>query len=361
MSLALLQISTFRNLTRVELELSPHFNLFYGQNGAGKTGLLEAIYFLVYGRSFRTNVLSNVIQNAADACLVFARSYPDDSGVHVSVGVERMRAGNSVKHLNGEVLRRRTELARLLPLQLLDVHGYFLLEGGPKYRRKYLDWGVFHVEPLFYSCWQRVKRALEQRNALLKRQASMEQCVVWDQEIFNAGVEIDRFRVDYIANLQPIFTELTSTLLEGVEIVLQYLPGWSATTSLLEQLQQRFLSDQRTGFTSIGPHKADLKFSINDVPAQDRLSRGQQKLLVAALQLAQGVLLRELTGRSCLYLIDDLPSELDTAKRNLVYKLLQRIDAQTFVTCIHKNDMNMPSAAVPSSRFHVKQGALESI
>lgn len=361
MSLALLQISAFRNLTRVELELNPHFNLFYGQNGAGKTGLLEAVYFLIYGRSFRTNVLLNVIQNAADACLIFARSYPDDSGVYISVGVERKRVGSSVTHLNGEALKRRTELARLVPLQLLDVHGYLLLEGGPRYRRKYLDWGVFHVEPLFYPYWQKARRAIEQRNALLKRQSSAEQCVVWDEELSNAGIEIDRFRVSYIASLQPIFAELTTMLLEGVDISLQYFPGWSAANLLFEQLQQRFVSDQRIGFTSVGPHKADLKFSINDVPAQDRLSRGQQKLLIMALQLAQGMLLHKITGRSCLYLIDDLPSELDTTKRELVYQLLQRINAQTFITGIHKSDMILPSATVASSRFHVEQGAIASI
>lgn len=359
MKIARFEVSSFRNLSSVQLDLGSGINLFYGDNGAGKTSLLEAIYFLGMGRSFRSRLLRYIISHDYDNFTLFARVQNEEDGF-VPVGVERTRSGVTRLRIAENDVSMQSELVRLLPLQLIDTKSYRLLDAGPKYRRQFIDWGVFHVEHTFLSHWQKMQRALKQRNAILKQKLDSKQLVLWDQEFVAASIVLHKFREQYIAELSPVLSELAGVLLAISNIVVEYCPGWDVARDLQEQLVEQLSHDLRFGFTGLGPQKADLLFKIGSVPVQEVLSRGQQKLLFYALQLAQGLLLYRRTGKSCIYLIDDLPSELDKTHRQQIATVLSSINAQACITGIEQAGLSDLLDDGNLQMFHVKQGAITS-
>src|SRR5690606_22461163 len=204
MSLVRLSVTGVRNLSAVTLAPSPRINLLYGDNGSGKTSLLEAIHLLGLARSFRSTRLSPVIQHEQQSCTVFGQ-LDALAGAH-QLGVSRDRDGEMQIRIDGQNARSAAQLAEALPLQLINPDSFRLLEGAPKVRRQFLDWGVFHVEPRFLPAWQRLQTALRQRNSWLRRGTldSASQAA-WDRELSLASEEIDGYRRAYIQLLKPVF------------------------------------------------------------------------------------------------------------------------------------------------------------
>jgi DNA replication and repair protein RecF len=339
------------------LDLNDGINILYGDNGSGKTSFLEAIYFLSMGRSFRSQLLRYIITYNSDQFVIFAR-IKDEKDAVIPIGIERARNGYSHTRIDGENINTQIQFTKLLPLQLINTNSYHLLESGPKYRRQFIDWGVFHVEHSFLACWQRMRRALKQRNAVLKQGAKKEQIQLWDKELVAAGVILHELRDSYISNLIPLITELFRKLLYKTELSLEYYPGWDTSKSLQKMLAENLDQDLKFKYTTVGPQKADLRLRINSLPAQDVLSRGQQKLLIFALRLAQGLLLYKQTGKNCVYLIDDLASELDVERRRHVLNILKNINAQTFITGINRADLEDLLYEQNTLMFHVKHGEI---
>ncbi|MCK4607855.1 MAG: DNA replication/repair protein RecF, partial [Gammaproteobacteria bacterium] len=277
MYLAEIEISNFRNLQHLKLELGPGFNVLYGDNGAGKTSFLEAIYYLALGRSFRSHISRYIIQYEEQQLIVFARVV-DEDGATIPLGISRTRKGESELRVAGEAVNTQAQLAHLLPLQLINSSSYQLLEAGPKQRRQFIDWGMFHVEHSFLSCWQRAQRTLKQRNAILKQgdYVARAQIQVWDQELVAASQILHDLRSKYVIELIPIVQQLIETLLERTDVTLEYYPGWDISRPLGELLQEHLARDLKLGYTTIGPQKADLRIRIRSLPVQDVLSRGQQ-------------------------------------------------------------------------------------
>lgn len=350
------EITNFRNLSAVKLELNPEFNIFYGNNGSGKTSLLEALYYLGMGRSFRSPLVSRIISYDQDHFVVFGL-IEDKQNSKIPIGIERNQDGSGKMRIAGQEVTTRAQLAEALPLQLINTNGYRLLESGPRYRRQFMDWGMFHVEHAFLSCWRQVQRILKQRNAAL-RCNKLQQLPVWNDELANASMALHELRVQYMQMLTPILQELLQQLLSQA-ITIEYYPGWSIDKDLSALFAEKLPQDLQLGYTGIGPQKADLRFKINKTPAQDALSRGQQKLLVCALQLAQGLLLQQNANKGCLYLIDDLPSELDRNKQQCVINILQNMQVQTFITGINKPELKrLFPKSVKIKMFHVEQGRI---
>ncbi len=357
MSIDRLVMNDFRNILAATIEPLPGVNVFFGKNGSGKTSILEAIYFLGLGRSFRTHLAHRIIHHDANHFLLFASL--NQSGQVVPVGVERFRSGEKKIRLGGETLTSLALLAKKLPLQLLtpDSHRYF--HDGPKLRRQFLDWGVFHVEQLFYLQWQDFNKALKQRNAGLKQQLPLGEMSIWDNEIIKSAALFDHYRKTYIAQLQPLLIDLLQSFLPSTDLHLRYYRGWSHERELAEVLIANLTRDQQLGYTQSGPQRADLQLYAGKVPAADHLSQGQQKLAAYALHLAQGVLMQKLTNQSPIYLIDDLPSELDTEKRRLVADVLAKLQAQVFITGITIPELEDMVCINQARTFHVKHGVLE--
>jgi DNA replication and repair protein RecF len=353
-----------RNLHSQSLRELTGVNIFYGANGSGKTSLLEAVHLLGLARSFRTGQTKSVITHGFDACTVFGEILRPDESV-LAVGVSRTRDSGLDAKIGGERVQTRADLAQLLPLQVIHADSFNILTGAPLERRQFMDWGVFHVEHRFFETWQRFQKSIKQRNSLLRRgniDASMLR--PWDEQLAAAGELIDTARAEYVETLSPIFSEILkqlSTRLSAVE--LRYRRGWEKGKSLGDALAQSEAADIQQGFTHVGPQRADIRVLADGKLAADSLSRGQLKLVVCALKLAQGRLLALSGGRACTYLIDDLTAELDLAHSVQVAALLEEMDAQLFVTCIEQSDAEAiwPATAGgdPCAMFHVEHGKIE--
>ena len=358
MPLKRLTVTAVRNLHPVTLLPSPRINLISGANGSGKTSLLEAVHILGLARSFRSTRLQPVIQYDQTACTVFAEI--ERRGVpNCSMGISRNRQADYEIRLNGENVRSTAQLAEMLPLQLINPDSFRLLEGAPKQRRQYLDWGVFHVEHRFLPTWQRLQKSLKQRNSLLRRgRIERSMLAPWEAELVAAGEQIDAFRRAYIAELKPVFEAVLGELLLLDGLSLSYFRGWDKERSLAEVLDSQFERDMAIGHTQSGPQRADLRLRINGLNAAEVLSRGQQKLVVCALKLAQGRLLKELGRQSdCIFLVDDLPSELDKQHRDALCRLLESLDCQVFITCVEADPLrDCWLSETPLSMFHVEHG-----
>lgn len=360
--LSRLEVAGVRNLNSVLLDKLTKVNIFYGPNGAGKTSILEAIHILGLARSFRSTQLQPVIQYEKDRCTVFGHITKDD-GLLVSVGIERSRRGRFKIRVDGNDEKNLVTLAEIVPVQLINSTAYSLLEGGPKQRRQYVDWGVFHVEPSFYNNWRRMQRAIKQRNSVLRRGSmKSEDLKSWDAELLGAADLIDLARKNYLDGLIPRFFEVLSQLIDLPDVVLSYDRGWDDNTSLAEVLANNRERDYRRGVTHQGPHRADLKVSVNGISAGLVLSRGQQKLVVCAMRLAQCELLVEATQKSCLLLVDDLPAEIDEEHQGRLCDLLDSLDIQLFLTCVNPQGLMTKRWSETSdqvSLFHVKQGQID--
>lgn len=357
-ALSRLELTTFRNIDHIDLETADSLNLIYGENGSGKTSILEAIHLLSTGKSFRSALVDPLIKDGQSQAVIFARTLDNDQ-----IGLAKPRNQKHELKLNGAQQKNWDEVARLLPTLVLDSGSFQFLEGGPKARRRFLDWGVFHVEPTFVSHWRRSRQALAQRNRLLKSARIEEsQLRVWDQELVSSANEIDRYRQSYMDEILPDFNEIYACLAQKAEygaLSIAYKRGWDAETSLREALIGSRAQDIKYGASQVGPHRADIEIRIGRRRALEVLSRGQQKLLICALKIAQGKLLSKKIGRQCVYLVDDLPAELDTENRKRVLTQLHLLKSQLFLTSVEKDALSIaPGEGVDMATFHVERGTI---
>ncbi|UTV27770.1 DNA replication/repair protein RecF [Photobacterium atrarenae] len=356
MVLTRLMVKDFRNIEDCDLTLSPGFNFLVGANGSGKTSVLEAIHYLGHGRSFRSHLTGRVIRHEQQELFVHGRMRTD-AGLVLPLGIQKKRDGTTEVKIGGEGGQKLAQLAQILPLQLITPEGFELLIGGPKYRRAFIDWGVFHVEPQFYHAWSRVKRLTKQRNALLKTARSYRELSYWDQELAVLAEEISQWRGQYLDAVKQKAAEICQHFLPEYDIQLGYYRGWEKDTPYAELLQRNFERDCQLGYTASGPHKADLRLKVAGTPVEDVLSRGQLKLMVCALRLAQGLHLTESTGKPCLYLIDDFASELDSHRRALLAQRLKETGAQVFISAI-SGDQIADMHDENGKMFHVEHGKI---
>nr|WP_320127008.1 DNA replication/repair protein RecF [uncultured Shewanella sp.] len=359
MSLTRLNIEAFRNIQSAQLIPAPGINLIYGQNGSGKTSILEAIYFLGMGRSFRSHLSQRVINNDDDKLTLFAtlNLARGDS----KIGLRRFRSGETEVRIDGEKVKRLSTLAETLPIQVITPESFSLLFEGPKSRRQFIDWGAFHADPQFYGAWTNVRRVLKQRNQLLRNGSAYSNIQFWDQEFVRYAEQVTEIRNHYVDSLNELLKGIIGEFLPSVDVKVSFTRGWDSKTDFAELLENQYSRDLATGHTVSGPHKADLRLRVGTLPAQDALSRGQLKLLVCALRIAQGKLLKQQIDKHSIYLVDDLPSELDAQHRQLLLKQLVDTGAQVFVTAIEPAAIVDSLHTPPSRMFHVEQGRVTVI
>ncbi len=332
MALTRLLIKDFRNIENADLALSPGFNFLTGPNGSGKTSVLEAIYTLGHGRAFRSLQTGRVIRHDQDAFVLHGRIAAAER--EVSLGLTKNRDGESKVRIDGSDGHKVAELAQLLPMQLITPEGFTLLNGGPKYRRAYIDWGCFHNEPGFFTAWNALRRLLKQRNAALRQVSHYRQIAAWDLELAPLAEQISRWRADYAKAIAAAIAATCSQFLPEFQLSFSFQRGWDKETDYAQLLERQFERDRALTHTASGPHKADFRIRAEGTPVEELLSRGQLKLLMCALRLAQGEFLTQQSGRRCLYLLDDFASELDETRRHLLATRLKATQAQVFVSAI---------------------------
>ncbi len=350
MSLGELRVRNLRCIEAAELELHSGCNLIWGGNGAGKTSLLEALFLLGRGRSFRTRHSEHLIRRGAEGLTVFGRSV---SGLHAA-GVEFDRQRGAQAKVNGAVLGSLAELTLTFPVQVIDPEIHKLIEEGGRRRRRWLDWAVFHVEPRFGDWWLRYARALRQRNAALKARSDARP---WEVELVDLGQRISEARGAVVEALQPHWREIMGTL-DCPEGELHYARGWSAALSLSEALDGSRARDQLRQLTHPGPHRADVLIQVGGKAAREVLSRGQQKLMAAALILAQLRLLRDRSATPPTLLLDDPAAELDSTRLAAFVGEISRLGCQLVVTSLAPE---IPGFRAPDRMFHVEQGRISPV
>lgn len=353
----------FRNLTSLSVDLSPGLNHFLGPNGAGKTAFLEAIYLLFRGRSFRTNRIANVIAREEDRLVV--RAELDADGLRRSAATSRDRDDGRELRVDGVAGRKVSELASLLPIQLMLPEASGLVFGSPAVRRSFIDWGAFHVKREHLDDLRGYQRAIRQRNALLRQaRGDIRKLPValeaWNAQLLEFARRADLQRREYIAGLIPLVEDVMRRLAPELGVVLTYEPGWPNDRTLEETLVETMLREVKLGATQSGPHRADLRLTVAQGRASDVLSRGQAKLLASGLHLAQARKTREQTGADSMFLIDDVGAELDEAHRMNFFELLSEEQCQVITTGTTKLE---PMVTYKSGfrTFHVEQGACRLI
>ncbi|KUJ72346.1 DNA replication/repair protein RecF [Thiomicrospira sp. WB1] len=333
-----LQLQHFRNIDQAHLSFGAGINVIAGDNAAGKTAVIEALWTLASGRSFRTAQPRQLIQHQQPGLVIFCEV--EQGTQRHRLGLSRQQDGQVRVRINGDTIRTQAEMAATLPIQLLTPESHRLLEEGPKARRHYLDWGCFHAQTDFMQHWRLYQRALKQRNRALRQQLPADQVQLWDAQLLAANDRLHSLRHDYIHALTPFLETYCQALMPELSAPPQvsFRPGWpQAQPDFGQALQSHLEKDRKQGFTQYGAHRADMRFRFDKMDAQMALSRGQQKLFVCALLLAQAALYEKLSGQTVIMLIDDLPAELDAHHRQTLLTLLQELGIQSLLTTTSLN------------------------
>lgn len=362
MRLTALDVRDLRSIETAALEPGPGCNLITGPNAAGKTSLLEAIHLLGTGRSFAATRPTRLVRTGSGGLRVVARVQSDAPPGRIHrLGLERQASGSALMRLDGRTVTRVSDLARLLPVVAVHPDSHELVAGGPGERRRLLDQGLFHVEPGFQATWQRYRRLLGQRNALLRSRAPDAELAAWEAELAATGERIDDLRRRAVTDLNArIARRLPALIGAAAAIELDYRCGWPDAQTFGEALARSRGRDREQVTTTTGPHRADLGMRWDGRDSRQRVSRGQQKLLVYLLRLAQAEQIIAATGEGCILLLDDLAAELDADHRARVLDAALDLGVQLFVTAIE-------ASAVPAERagrlttFHVEQGRVTEV
>jgi DNA replication and repair protein RecF len=354
MPVALLRGENFRLYRALEFEPHPTMNLIVGDNAAGKTTLLEALFVAGRGRSFRAPGLGELVGPAGPEWTLFMHVAGE---IEHRVGMGWGRDGLAVR-LDDQRAARLSDVVRALPMQVLDPQGHRLLDEGPSYRRSFIDWGVFHVEHRFLDIWRRYQRALRQRNGALR--SGLEDRVVqaWDEELSAAGEALTVMRGQHLSQVAAGLRIWAERLLGTPGVDLAWHQGWAEGVPLRDALSQGLDAHRRLGSTSHGPHRAELKISFGRARAKGRVSRGQQKMLIAAMVLAQAELLAGSGVPAPVLLLDDFESELAPEFQARLAAGLALYPGQKFITAFS------PPVAFDGAAgglFHVEHGTIRSL
>ncbi|WP_374296869.1 DNA replication/repair protein RecF [Acinetobacter sp.] len=357
MLLQKLRIERLRNIQTVAMHDLQPFNIFYGANGSGKTSVLEAIHLLATGRSFRTHIPKHYIQYHQADTMIYAQSQ------EYRIGLQKLSSGEQTMRVNGDSVATQGQMAKLLPVQVIEPQSTDIIDHGAKPRRQMLDWLMFHVEPDFFAVWQNYARALKQRNSLLKSYpVSREQVKTWDQLLATSGEQIHLLRELIVGQWQADVQAELKLLLPHLEIELEYLAGFSTELGLSEHLAQSLQKDIDRRTTNYGVHRADLRFKTPIGDAEEVLSRGQKKLLIVALKLAQIALLNR-SNKETVVLLDDLTAELDTQAQQRLIRRLHQLGSQVFLTTLDQQAVQhfMDEIQLPYQMYCVESGQVRSV
>jgi len=358
MELRELRLTNVRNVVGAEIALAPGVSEFVGSNGAGKTSILESVYMLSHGRSFRSVKRESLIRFGEQSLEVFA--VIETRGMHRRVGLSRRR-GDWEARLDGIEIGTLAELLREVAVVCFEPGSHALISGPAEERRHFVDWALFHVEPSYVDVARRYRRALSQRNALLRQGGTDHDLDLWDRELEKTATVIGKWRDDYLALLGPTIDQLAAALAPELGTPeVSYSRGWNAERTLSNALLERRTRDRERAHTSVGPHRADWRVTFAAAPEREHLSRGQEKLAALICLLAQAQLFKRQLGKWPVVCLDDLASELDSQHQRSVLMWLDSIEAQILIT---------GTAALPPNKlrnrnhtlFHVEQGRVSTL
>lgn len=346
-----LQVRNVRNLSDLRIEPGPRLNVICGPNGSGKTALLEAIYILGRCRSFRTSGINRIIRYRQKELQISAGLRLPDRSMVVT-GVERSRVALNIRY-NNRTVRKVSEQAASIPVITVTPESNRLVSGSPIYRRRWLDWAMFHVKPDYIETWRDYHRALKNRNSLLRKN-KVDQLGAWEQAMWRAAKVMTMQRTAFISEL----SEAMESAIQSLRIpatTLEYDCGWQADVDLDRFLAEQRRADMERGTTRHGLHRSDITICQEGREIGHFYSRGQVKLCITALSLALESVFRQRTKRSPIILVDDLPAELDQTGQQRIIQALAGQGGQVFITTTAKLP---PVEQISEKMFHVEQGRI---
>lgn len=345
---------SLKNVRIIESEIiypNPGVNLIYGKNGSGKTSVLEAIHLLSRAKSFRTPKINELLKKGEKSLLVTGQLDHDHQGT-IAVGFSREENKSKIRFQSTPV-QSISEQAAKIPIVTQTTESHSLLTGGPKIRRKWLDWYMFHVEPKYLSSWKKYHTALRNRNLLLRKYGKMEELDVWEHQMVEFGTKIIEMSKKAIDQINHVFKQKAMKIV-GEEVDITY-SSVAEIADYRENLQRNREHDRERGFALIGPHRASIEFFINEQKAAKFLSRGQSKLYISAQKLAEIDCMMEKTGLKPVLLLDDVAAELDSDSRGIILKELEASGIQSFITTTEASLFPQ----FESSLFHVERGCVK--
>ena len=345
-----LYIKNLRIFKEINIYPNKQYNLITGLNGSGKTTILESIYLLARSRSFRTISSKNLIRKNEPE-LVIQANITNDKNLISRIGIKKTIKKTEV-HINANRQNKVSEQAKQLPLGIITPNSYKLISEGPNYRRKFLNWGVFHVEHGYASLINTYNKILTQRNYSLRHQYKYQN--VWDKQLAFYGTEIDKIRSRYINQFKQIFFTLSEDYPDLLDIEFSYKRGWSDSRDLMEVLRNNNVEDQK--YTYYGPHRADISIFMNGSSAIEVLSHGQIKILSILMILTQLLITKNTLIENPLLLLDDFHYELDNLNLKKIMQTINHLNLQTFISTIDDEIFNL--TGLNARVFHVEHGEI---
>lgn len=337
MRLIALYLRNFRNYGEASVVFSPKINYIHGGNAQGKTNLLEAIYLLITGRSFRTHYLADLIKFGAPS--FFLEAYFEKNGIEQTLKLSFDGEGRKIWH-NATPIPSLSSLLGILQGVVLSPEDRELVRGGPSARRQFLDLQIAQASPLYLHHLARYGRAMKQRHVLLKANRH-ETIDVWEEQMANSAAYLTLERKEAVKELESYGKPLQSALSGGKdELTLGYKSSATKTEStllknyFLSQMQKNRPRERETGFTLIGPHRDDIEILLHEKEARYFASEGQKRCCTASLRLAEWSRLKGMVGEPPLMCIDDATISLDQYREHNLYTQLGEL-GQVFLTAPH--------------------------
>ena len=339
-----LEYEGFRNLKAGEFRPSEGVNIVYGDNGQGKTNLLEALWLFTGGRSFRGARDGEMKGFAADKAALRLEFTAEDRAQEAAITIQKRRAAS----IGGIPQPSPSRLAGRFCAVVFSPAHLSLIKDGPEERRRFLDAALCQLYPGYLATLRRYSRLIAQKNSLLKfwerTPGAAEMCDAFDADLAVQGEEIRRRRAAFLDGLAPLAKKNYEEISSGSEALsLCYRCGFE-TGGLAGTLAASRMADRKAGYCTAGPHRDDLELELDGRPAKNFASQGQQRSAVLSIKLAQAALAAEVTGEHPVMLLDDVLSELDPARQE--YLLTRVRQKQTIVT------------ACDSSLFHKAAGVM---
>lgn len=340
-----IQSTNFRNLAPGTVEFGSGLNVLTGENGQGKTNLLEAIYYFRFGRSFRAQSDAELIQFDEPFCRTEVTcTFADGHTETFACAVERREGGaqlnRSIK-ISGQLLPRRSDLAGRFPAVLFGPNDLRTVSGEPEHRRRFFDMVGTTTDPRYLRAANEYRRALEQRNAALKARATRDEMAAWNERLVTPGVELILRRRELAKSLEARMSAEARSLESPFEFSMHYDSALAEAGDALDaatlaerfhaRLAERAPEESRRGVTLSGPHRDDVQFCLAGNDLRRFGSQGQRRLFAVLLKLSELAHLEAELGEACVLLLDDVLSEFDAAIMGRLQRVLDG-DRQVFVT-----------------------------
>jgi DNA replication and repair protein RecF len=350
-----LKIHDFRIIKNKEFVFTNRVNIFYGNNGTGKTSILEAIYFISSGKSFRKSNFKNLINFDSESLTVYIECLNTNklNQEKQTIAINKNKSGLwKAKHNNSKINSQST-ITNILPVIAIDPEVYRLVDFGPLYRRNFLDWLVFHVKHNYLLLWKKVYKCVKQLNSLYKNKASIPEVSLWENTFLQYSNELNSIREDFFLKIKPIIYKLNSFMQPEInDLAISFKKGWSDDLTLEQQLNEDRDKNFKYGQLQHGPHKMDIKILTGKHQASQTLSRGQKKVLSMCFYMAVIDLLITTTDKTPILCLDDFDAEIDKHKLVKAANFFKDKKTQIFITSVHKKKI---SKVFPDSKlFHVE-------